>query len=143
LNEPAGTAFADDPPAPVTVPGNPASEEEPPAAPPPARATGRYRRPARFTLHLEPPATDKEFLGSCATIGAALAALAGQLATWADGLRALHFPASVLGPLGQAAAAITGAATGAAQAAAAFDDEFGDARDLAARGMHITGQDAP
>jgi hypothetical protein len=143
LDEPAGTAFADGPPAPVTAPGHPDSEEEPPAAPPPEPAAGRCRRPARFALRLEPPATDEEFLGSCAAIGAALAALGGQVGAWADGLRVLHFPASVLGPLDKAAAAIAAAGTGAAQAAAAFDDEFGDARDVAARGMHITGQDAP
>jgi hypothetical protein len=34
------------------------------------------------------------------------------------------------------------AATGAARAAQAFEDEFEDARDVAARGMTITGQDA-
>jgi hypothetical protein len=142
LGEPAGTASAEDPPAPVTAPGNPGSEEEPPATPPPEPATGRYRRPARFALRLEPPATDEEFLGSCAAIGAALAALGGQVGAWADGLRALHFPAPVLSPLGQAADAIAAAGVGAGRAAAAFGDEFGDARDLAARGMHITGQDS-
>lgn len=37
---------------------------------------------------------------------------------------------------------ITDAADGAAKAAAAFENEFEDARDVAARGMHFTGQDA-
>src|SRR5437763_505363 len=35
-----------------------------------------------------------------------------------------------------------GGADGAAKAAAAFENEFEDARDVAARGMHFTGQDA-
>lgn len=128
------------PPGPeaVTVPGK---RESAPEAPPAPAMPGGRRRPARFALRLEPPASDEEFLASCDAIGTALTSLAGHLAAWTGGLRELHFPASIFGPLDQTADAVTGAAAGAARAAAAFEDEFSDARGIAARGMHITGQD--
>src|SRR5581483_9099114 len=44
----------------------------------------------RLTVSLPPPATDTEFLDSCTRLGDVLACLAGQLATWADGLDALN-----------------------------------------------------
>lgn len=138
-------------PGPVSDPGppvspalaadNPAVMPEPAIASSPACPVPGHHRPARFALRLEPPATDEEFLGSCAVIGAALAALAGEVAAWADGLGSLHFPASVTGPLGQAAGAIGDAGAGAGLAAAAFEDEFTGARGVAARGLRITGQD--
>lgn len=125
----------------TTVANEHPSEPEPAGRPAAASVPRGCRRPARFALRLEPPAaTDEDFLESCAAISTALTALAGQLAAWADGLRSLHFPASVLGLIDQAAGSVIGAAGGAAQAASAFEDEFSDARDIASRGMHITGQ---
>ena len=96
----------------------------------------------RYAINLEPPATDGEFLESCVELGDVLKSLAEQISNWADGLGALNLPASVLNPLHQVSEGITDAAAGATQAAKAFEDEFEDARDVAARGMHFTGQDA-
>jgi hypothetical protein len=96
----------------------------------------------RFAINLEHPTTDGEFLESCVQLGDALKSLADQIEEWADGLSALNLPRSVLTPLHQVSEGITDAADGATQAATAFENEFEDARDVAARGMTITGQDA-
>lgn len=96
----------------------------------------------RYALSLEPPQTDGEFLESCVQLGDVLKSLAEEIASWADGLGALNLPQSVLNPLHQVSDGIADAAAGATQAAKAFEDEFEDARDVAARGMHFTGQDA-
>jgi hypothetical protein len=119
----------------------PATPEDPPA---PAKASPGDATPvtARLAIGLEPPATDAEFLQSCAQLGDVLRSLAGQVSDWADRLAALNLPAAVLGPLLQASDRLTGAAGGTARAAAAFAGEFDDARDVAARGLRFTGQDA-
>ena len=96
----------------------------------------------RFAINLEHPTTDGEFLESCVQLGDALKSLADQIEQWADGLSALNLPRSVLSPLHQVSEGITDAADGATQAATAFENEFEDARDVASRGMTITGQDA-
>jgi hypothetical protein len=102
----------------------------------------RKPMPTRYAINLEPPTTDGEFLESCVALGDVLKSLAEQIGNWADGLGALNLPQSVLNPLHQVSDGITEAAAGAAQAAKAFEDEFEDARDVASRGMTITGQDA-
>jgi hypothetical protein len=103
----------------------------------------RNRTPMnRYAINLEHPATDGEFLESCIQLGDVLKSLADQIADWADGLSALNLPQSVLSPLHQVSEGITDAADGATKAATAFENEFEDARDVAARGMHFTGQDA-
>ncbi len=104
----------------------------------------RSRKPmsTRFVINLEPPATDGEFLESCVQLGDVLKSLADQIGEWADGLSALNLPQTVLNPLHQVSDGITDAAAGATQAATAFENEFEDARDVASRGMHFTGQDA-
>lgn len=96
----------------------------------------------RYAINLEPPSTDGEFLESCTHLGDVLKSLAEQISAWSDGLGSLNLPKSVLGPLEKVAEGITEAATGATQSAKAFEDEFEDAREVASRGMHITGQDA-
>lgn len=103
----------------------------------------RNRTPMnRYAINLEHPATDGEFLESCIQLGDVLKSLADQIGDWADGLSALNLPQSVLSPLHQVSEGITDAADGATKAATAFENEFEDARDVAARGMHFTGQDA-
>jgi len=96
----------------------------------------------RLAIGLGLPATDGEFLQSCAQLGGVLRSLADQVSHWADGLSALNLPASVLDRLLQASDRLTDAADSTAKAAAAFEDEFDEARDVAARGLHFTGQDA-
>ena len=139
---PGGTAQQE----PATPPGagpDPAPATTPTTASAPAGAE-RSTNPmsTRFAINLEHPTTDGEFLESCVQLGDALKSLAGQIGEWADGLSALNLPRSVLNPLHQVSEGITDAADGATQAATAFENEFEDARDVAARGMTITGQDA-
>ena len=96
----------------------------------------------RHVINLERPSTDGEFLESCVQLADVLNVLAVEVADWADSLGGLNLPQSVLAPLHQVSEGINEAATGASQAAKAFEDEFEDARDVASRGMHFTGQDA-
>ncbi|KWX02759.1 hypothetical protein C3Y87_03955 [Carbonactinospora thermoautotrophica] len=96
----------------------------------------------RFSINLEPPTTDAEFLATCVDLGDALRSLAEEIQTWAEGLSGLGLPSSVLTPLTAIAEGIGEAAAGAARAASAFADEFEDAREVASRGMKITGRDA-
>ena len=97
---------------------------------------------SRYAINLEPPTTDGEFLESCTELGDVLKSLAEQIGNWADGLGSLNLPRTVLDPLHQVSEGITDAAQGASQAALSFADEFEDAREVASRGMHFTGQDA-
>jgi hypothetical protein len=132
-NSAAGTGTG---PAPATFP------TLTPASAPPGAERSRTTMTARYAINLEPPTTDGEFLESCVQLGDVLKSLADQIGEWADGLSALNLPQSVLSPLHQVSEGITDAADGATKAATAFENEFEDARDVAARGMHFTGQDA-
>jgi hypothetical protein len=96
----------------------------------------------RYAVNLERPSTDAEFLESTVQLGDVLKSLAEEVSEWADSLSGLKLPSSVLGPLHQVSEGIEEAATGAAQSAKAFEDEFEDARDVASHGMHFTGEDA-
>jgi hypothetical protein len=96
----------------------------------------------RLAIGLGLPDTDGKFLQSCAQLGEVLRSLAGQISDWADGLAALNLPASVLDRLLQASGRLTDAADGMTKATAAFEEEFDEARDIASRGMRVTGQDA-
>jgi len=96
----------------------------------------------RYSVNLERPATDAEFLESCVQLGDVLKALAEEVSDWADSLSGLNLPQSVLAPLHLVSEGIEEAASGASQSAKAFEDEFEDARDVASRGMHFTGEDA-
>ncbi|MBO0805859.1 MAG: hypothetical protein J2P25_22655, partial [Nocardiopsaceae bacterium] len=122
------------------APGAPGTTPNAPAGARPQRKHMSARH--RYTINLEPPTTDGEFLDSCVHLGDVLKSLAEQVSEWAEGLGGLNLPKSVLSPLDQLSEGLTEAASGAAQAAKAFEDEFEDARDVASRGMHITGQDA-
>lgn len=140
-------------PAAATAPepaGTPDTTAEPDTAAGPGRVvdvavprarSGRGPIRTRLTVSLPPPATDTEFLDSCTRLGDVLACLADQLATWADGLDALNLPTCVLAPLHQAGDGLATARSAASRAAAAFEDEFGLARQVAARGMRFTGTD--
>jgi hypothetical protein len=97
---------------------------------------------ARYVINLEPPTTDGEFLESATKIADTLKQLAEDITNWAEGVGALGLPQSVTNPLHQVGGGITDAAQGASQAATNFESEFEDAREVASRGMHFTGQDA-
>ena len=130
------------PPATPDTPGpaEPRTSPPEPAAPSPGPARAGWKRRAPVAVRLDHPGTDAGFLASCAQLHQALAALADDIGDWAGCLAMLGLPAPVTGPLRQLADSITAAAAGAAQAAAAFEDEFAGARDVAARGMQFTGR---
>ncbi len=96
----------------------------------------------RFAVNLEAPTSDAEFLESCVELGDVLKALASEIEDWAEGLKGMNLPRSVTQPLDSIAEGIEEAASGASEAAQSFEDEFEDAREVASRGMKITGQDA-
>jgi hypothetical protein len=97
---------------------------------------------SRYQINLERPATDGEFLESCTHLADVLKSLAAAVTEWSSDLGSLNLPKSVTNPLALVGEGIKEAADGAKQSAKAFEDEFEDARDVAARGMKITGQDA-
>ncbi len=142
---------ADGPPPGPALPGTTTAASSPPtttAAPdgaPAAPRAGAGRNTTmrhRYSVNLERPATDAEFLESCVQLGDVLKALAEEVSDWADSLSGLNLPQSVLAPLHLVSEGIEEAASGASQSAKAFEDEFEDARDVASRGMHFTGEDA-
>ena len=91
---------------------------------------------------MEPPTNDAEFLATLIDIGDMLKGVAEEIENWAEGITGMGLPSSVTTPLQAIPEGITEAAQGATRAAGAFEDEFEDAREVAARGMHFTGQDA-
>lgn len=97
---------------------------------------------ARFLINLEPPTSDEEFLSSCVEIGDVFRSIADEVEEWAEGVAALGLPSSVTSPLHQIPEAIVEAAQSATQAAARFEDEFEEPREIASRGMKFTGRDA-
>jgi hypothetical protein len=124
----------------------PAPRGQAPARPAlPARdRPARPRAPASLTapraaVRLGPPASDAEFLASCALLGDILTCLAAQAGQWAAGAAALGLPPPVTGPLARLAGSLAEAAAGPARAAAAFEEEFAAARAAAAAGMRFTG----
>ena len=151
LEPPGEPAPGSTPSAATGEPGSHAENAGPTPPPTPASApaaSGRARKKEittmrhRYAINLERPSTDAEFLESCVQLGVVLKALAEEVSDWAEGLSGLHLPPSVLSPLHSLCEGIEEAATGASNAAKAFEDEFEDARDVASRGMHFTGEDA-
>jgi hypothetical protein len=138
ISRPAEPAAATAP-EPVNAPGT-TTEPDTAAdvAAPRARSGSRPIR-TRLTVSLPPPATDTEFLDSCTRLGDVLACLADQLTTWAGSLDVLNLPAGVLDPLHQAGDGLAAARSAVSRAAAAFEDEFGLARQVAAHGLRFTG----
>lgn len=137
-----GSGFYGRPYQPAPAPADPGTGTVP-APPAPATVPPRRRNmTARYVINLETPTTDGEFLESAVKIADTLKALAEDIGNWAEGLGALNLPQSVLNPLHQVSEGITEAAQGASQAATNFEAEFEDAREVASRGLHFTGQDA-
>ncbi|MEV4161433.1 hypothetical protein [Nonomuraea dietziae] len=133
---------------------DPAPPATPPADPGPGPTVVRpvsIRRPAlskgknavaRLLLNIEPPTTDAEFLEDCRAMADGLRMLADEIGNWAEGVAGLGLPASITEPLAAIGEGLNEAATGALRAATRFEEEFEEAREVAARGMTITGQDA-
>jgi hypothetical protein len=109
---------------------------------PTSGAEGSTTTVARFGISLEPPTNDAEFLATLIDIGDAMKAVAEEIEGWAETITGMGLPSSVTTPLHAIPEGITEAAQGAGRAAAAFEDEFEDAREVASRGMKITGRDA-
>lgn len=115
---------------------------------PPLRLPGPGRpelcRPGQLEplLLLEPAATDREFLDQVIRIAELLDLQSALISEWADALAAMRVPEAVLTPLDSASDLLRSLARATAQAALAFKNHFENARETAARGMRITGQDA-
>ena len=90
---------------------------------------------------LGPVATDGEFLDAVAVLTDLLALQAILISEWAGTLSAMNMPGTVVNPLRETSDRIRLASETAAQAARAFKEQYGGARDIASRGMRITGQD--
>ncbi len=86
------------------------------------------------------PTSDAEFLADCAHYGAQLRRVADGIHEWVNTLHAMALPTAVLDPLHTTAVAMDAAAADLANTAASFADEFDAARDVAARGLTITGE---
>ncbi|GAA2124477.1 hypothetical protein [Actinomadura napierensis] len=95
-----------------------------------------------FSIDLEKPSTDAEFLESCQILADALRGLSKSVEEWAGDVSALGLPGQVTASLDAVAEGIGDAATGVNRAASTFEDIFEDPRDIAARGMKFTGEDA-
>lgn len=108
----------------------------------PHQGADRSTTVARFGISLEPPTNDAEFLATLIDIGDMLKGVAEEIEGWAETIAGMGLPSSVTTPLQAIPEGITEAAQGATRAAGAFEDEFEDARDVAARGMKFTGRDA-
>jgi hypothetical protein len=132
---------------PRTTPRTPDPSSGPATTPttttaPTSGAEGSTTTVARFGISLEPPTNDAEFLATLIDIGDAMKAVAEEIEGWAETITGMGLPSSVTTPLHAIPEGITEAAQGAGRAAAAFEDEFEDAREVASRGMKITGRDA-
>lgn len=95
-----------------------------------------------FSIDLDKPSTDAEFLESCQILADALRGLSKSVEEWAGDVSALGLPRQVTASLDAVAEGIGDAATGVNRAASTFEDIFEDPRDIAARGMKFTGEDA-
>ncbi|MFD0535040.1 hypothetical protein ACFQY7_16135 [Actinomadura luteofluorescens] len=97
---------------------------------------------SRYQVEFEKPTTDAEFLESCVTLADLLRQLAKSVEEWAGEVSSLGLPKQVTAPLDAVSEGIGEAATAVNRSASTFADLFEDARDIAARGMKFTGEDA-
>ncbi len=127
----------------------PAPSSSVPSQPPdsdhgtPGTPRDTQHRPAsrRYPIELPSLATDAEFLGACGCLADTLLKLAHDIEGWADVLSGLSFPRPVLAALADVTGCIAAAAVNILQAARALRSEYEDAREVAARGMRITGSE--
>ncbi|MGH3377638.1 MAG: hypothetical protein ACRDS0_03750 [Pseudonocardiaceae bacterium] len=89
---------------------------------------------------LQAPATDTEFLTTCLELSQALHQLAGQISEWVAAVIACGPSGALATALQSITTGITAAAADAERAAAAFEEEFADARQAARRGLTFTGE---
>ena len=97
---------------------------------------------SRVVLNLEPPTNDGELLEAATHAMGVLNGLADQFEQWADMLGSFNLPRPVLDAFAQIPDGLRTAAEGAHQGARLFEEHFEESRDVASRGLHITGQDA-
>jgi hypothetical protein len=97
---------------------------------------------SRYTISLEPPTSDGEFLEQSRNVSEALSGLAEQVEAWVDGLAALNMPAPILAAFQAIPEGLQEAAGQAVSGAQQFQEHFEEARNVAQRGMRIDGTDA-
>jgi hypothetical protein len=91
-------------------------------------------------IDLHTPVTDTEFLTCCRDLATALRGIAAHIAEWVGGVLACGLPHGPAAALDTIAPRLCDAAADADRAAATFAKQFSDARQLAARGLHFTGE---
>jgi hypothetical protein len=96
----------------------------------------------RYTISLEPPASDGEFLEQSRTVAEALSGLAEQVEAWTDNLAALDLPAPILDCFRSIPEGLQAAAGQATAGAGQFQAHFEDTINVAQRGMRFDGSDA-
>lgn len=90
----------------------------------------------------ETPQSDGEFLSLCAAAAQQLQQQAQALEELEATLAGLRLARSVVAEIQSAAQAVGEAAISVRNAAAKFEEEYDDVRQVAARGMRFTGADA-
>lgn len=125
-----------------TVPNTPATAGDPTTATRKvAERSTRIMPTSRYTISLEPPTTDGEFLEQSAGVAQALTGLAEQIEAWTDGLAALNLPAPILESFQSIPEGLVTAASQATAGAQQFETHFEETRAVAQRGMRFTGND--
>jgi hypothetical protein len=97
---------------------------------------------SRYTISLEPPTSDGEFLEQARAVSQALTGLAEQVEAWADALSALKMPAPILDAFRSIPEGLNDAAGQSVSGAQQFEEYFEEARNIAQGGMRIEGTDA-
>ncbi|MFI6391520.1 hypothetical protein [Nonomuraea sp. NPDC050540] len=116
---------------------------QPPAPPEPTTSSGgSMSNPRRVVLDLDEPKSDAEFLDDCHAIASFLRSSALAISEWAEVVARRKLPKHITQPLIGIGEGLTEAANSAMTAATRFEEEFEEARDVAAAGMTITGRDA-
>jgi hypothetical protein len=90
---------------------------------------------------LHPPTTDSERLATSQTLGDMLDQLATQVQAWVESLAALNLPRPILDAFAGIPDGLHEAADNARRAAVLFAGHFQETRDVASRGLTITGYD--
>lgn len=126
--------------------GDPAASSAPATetitAPPRAGRSNLIMPTSRYSISLEPPTTDGEFLEQSRDVSQALSGLADQIEAWVDGLAALNMPPAILADFQDIPEGLQDAAGRARAGAQHFEEHFEDTRHIASRGMRFDGTDS-
>ena len=92
-------------------------------------------------LNLDAPDTDVEFLDACADLQQMLRGIGVAVEEWNDDLARHRLPTIVTGPLDRVHEGLVDGAACVALATVLFENVFDEAREVAASGIELTGDD--